>query len=384
MVYRSTFALASVLAFFAPGCAGHIQVEVLEPAAVTMPPDIKTLGIIDRSAPSGVGEAVLGAIEGLLTGEAILGDREAAAKAMEELTATLARSPRFDAVLPAVTKEQVESDIWDSNLSWKAADRICKKAGCDALVSLEAIDSDSSLEFTQDVVKESQNGQTVNRIVYVAQRDSSILTAWRVYDVKNHVILDELRDHRYANTWEERGDTKEAALNALPNQVASLETLGATAGDEYARRIAPSYRWVSRSYYGRSDDRLKEGKNHVKAQDWDGASEIWLKLAEHESDPKIRGKAYFDLALWRETLGDLDGAHEYAKKAAVDLSNGRSRRYVETLSQRIADQRLLAEQMKVEEEKNKVKPEKTPSERAEGSPSERGEPSGESPSERVH
>ena len=53
------------------------------------------------------------------------------------------------------------------------------------------------------------------------------------------------------------------------------------------------------------------------------------------------------MALYYETMGDLESALVWAKKSAVDLGNGKARGYVQVISQRIADAKLLEEQMKV-------------------------------------
>lgn len=346
MTFHQRLPLPTLLLPLAVACAPHIQVEVLQPAMITMPAEIETLVVIDRSAPKNAGQTVLGVLEGAVTGEAVLGDREGAQKAVEQLHYNLDRSPRFDAVIVPLTKDQADSDIFAKELSWKAAQRIAKKADADAVVSLEAFDSDSVLTFSTEVETYTEDGEEKRRTVHIAQRESTVLTAWRVYDVQNKQLLDDVREHRYADTWTQRAGTREAAIAALPQQYQTITTLGGVAGVDYARRIAPSYIWVSRSYYGKGHDRLKEGKNHVKAQDWEGAAAIWTKMVKNQNDPKTRGKAHYNLALYYETTGELEPALDHAKQAAVDLHNKRSRNYSYVLSQRLADQRLLEEQMK--------------------------------------
>jgi hypothetical protein len=95
---------------------------------------------------------------------------------------------------------------------------------------------------------------------------------------------------------------------------------------------------------------MKEAKNHVKARNWPGAADLWRQVAK-EADPKLRGKAEYNLALFNEVEGRLRVALDRAKEAAVDLPKGRTRRYVGVLERRLADQMRLKEQMKVAEEK---------------------------------
>lgn len=325
-------------------CAPSISVQVLQPALVSLPSDVKTLAVVDRSKSANVGQTILSTLEGAVTGEAIGADREGAKKALEEFTMTVNNGPRFKVVQPVLTKEQSDTSMWDDELGWGKVRKICEASHADAIVSLEAFDSDTSLDIRPTVDSEGKPNFTVSR-------NSSVMSAWRVYYPKTKVVVDDLRDRKYTQSWEQVGVTKDAAIAALPTDINSISIVGGVAGDAYARRISPNYLWVQRGYYGKGSDGLKAGKNHVKAQDWDGAKVIWDKIVDKQDDPKIKGRAEFDLALYYEVNGDLDTALDWAKKGAVDLHNGKSRSYVSILSQRLADEKLLQEQMKVEDAK---------------------------------
>ena len=51
---------ALVLAALMPGCAPSVRVPVLQPAMVTLPAQVRTIGVVDRSGPKNVGEHILG------------------------------------------------------------------------------------------------------------------------------------------------------------------------------------------------------------------------------------------------------------------------------------------------------------------------------------
>lgn len=322
-------------------CAPTISVRVLEPAAVSVPPEVKTLAIVDRSGAQGAGEQVMSAIEGVLTGESVLGDREAAKRAIDQFVMVVEEGPRFEVVRPSLTKDQLDSSVWDDELGWGKVRRICEASKADALVSLEAFDSDSDLAINPQTLADGT-------VQFNAQRDSYVLAAWRVYYPKGKILLDDQRDRRYAQSWTGEGATKEAAIGAIPGASDTIAGLGTTAGDAYARRISPSFRWVGRYYYKKGNDTLKRVGREFEAQDYDGAGADLRKLVSDSSlDMKTQGRAEFDMALYYETMGDLDSALVWAKKSAVDLGNGKSRSYVQVLSQRLADAKLLEEQMKL-------------------------------------
>ena len=341
------------------GCMPKVQVEVLQPAAVTFPAQLKTLAVVDRSRPANLGQAVLGAIEGLITGEPILGDREGASRAMESVITTVRASPRFEAAVPVLTKEQSETDIFDKELSWAAAERIARKAKADAIVALEAFDTDSSVTFRTDQESYNDNGVSKERTVHTAIRSTNVLAAWRVYDVQSRTLIDDYRDRAYTNSWEATGNSRAAALAGLATQVFTIETLGAEAGAAYGRRIAPSYVYVTRAYYGKGSERLVEAKAHVRSGDWDGAAKIWTAIVENGRDPKILGRAKFNLALASEISGDLAGAIDWAKQAGVELRKRRAYNYSALLSQRLADKRLVDEQMAAPPEVPETRPSKS-------------------------
>jgi hypothetical protein len=335
----------STLAVLATGCIPKAYITVLEPADVALPKNIQTLAVIDRSRPSNVGQGILGTIEGALTGEAIGADREAGRQAVQGVADVIAASPRFDVVVPSFDRKGQGSNLFDRELSWESAKKICKANGAEGLVSLEALDSDSWIR--QDHYIETytdDNGRERRRTIHTAERETQVLTGWRVYSLNDAGLLDDMRDYAQASTWEEEGRTPEEARSRLPSQFDTVVSVGLESGVMYGQRIAPTYVDVARSFYAKGHDDLKQGKRYVRAGDWEGAEALWRGLIKSD-DPKVRGRARFNLALSLEVQGELDRALETARKAAVDLHNGLSRQYVRTLEWRISDQRRLDEQM---------------------------------------
>ncbi|MFK7929070.1 MAG: DUF6340 family protein [Myxococcota bacterium] len=344
-------------------CAPSIRLEVLEPSLVTSPSDIHTLAVVDRSRAKNVGQGILGALEGALTGEAIGADNEGRSRAMTSVVVGLRNSPRFDAAEVFVPRKELESSLFDTDLSWSTANKICKQAGCQGIVALEAFDSDSSMDVRRRVEKETDSdGNEVDRIVFEATRTTSVVTGWRYYDVSRKRIIDDVRTFDRSRSWTERGDNRNAAVRLLPNQSSTVAIVGAMAGADYSRRIAPTFVWVTRSYYGSGDDTLKLAKNRVKAMDWAGAADLWQELYEKSPEPKVRGRAAYNLALASEREGDLRNAASWATEGAVLLANGKSRSYRALLERRLAAQVRLEEQMKLsapaqlEEERRRGKP----------------------------
>jgi len=327
------------------GCASTINLEVLQPAALAVPQNVQTLAVIDRSKPKNFGQGVLGALEGALTGEEIGADTEGRASARQGLAQTLSLSPRFDVVTPAISAKGADSSIFDdAGLGWRRAERICRRHNCDGIVTLEAFDSDAIDTLDVGERTETVDGRERRVRTFEVQRELSVLTSWRLYDVRNRQILDDMRETSFARTWTSEGDTKDAAFRGLPSTTVMVRDVAFVAGQEYGRRIAPSWIWVSRRYFGTGDDRLKDARRRVKRLDWDGAAALWRQVRKSD-DPKLRGRAIFNLALYNEVNGNLEVAFRQAQNADRLLGKGVSRQYVSTLSRRMADEARLDQQL---------------------------------------
>ncbi len=319
-------------------CMPSVSLPVLQPALVAIPAEIQTVAVIDRSGAKSGGEQVLGVLEGIVTGEAILGDKEGREKAIQGVVYVLQESPRFEVIAPQVNAEWVEASVWDKPLSFKKVKNLCKKHGCDGVISLESFDSDSNINT--GLLENHSEGEQ-----YYAERRTTVTTSWRFYDATANRILDAERSRSAGNTWRQNADTSANASAQLPTQAQTIRDLGYQAGTGYAARVAPTWQNVSRSYYAKGSPDLKIGKRHVRVQDWDGAVKVWHNLATNSTSPKVRGRALYNLALASEVSGDLDQANEYAKQAGIVLGNSASRSYAAVLRQRLDDQIRLEAQL---------------------------------------
>jgi hypothetical protein len=329
------------------GCKHHINLEVLQPADVTLPKHIDRIAVLDRSRPKNTGQGVMDTIEGIFTGEAPGADRQGARSAVFGVVDVLNESPRYTSVVPLVDRDRFPPDIFDKPLTRGQVKEICRQNGCDALVALDAFDSDSVVTFDTHVEKETDsNGRELTILMHDAVRDTNVVSSWRLYDARDGTVLDEMRDFRRGQSWSASARTQAAAAASLANIYETTQIVGATSGQVYGSRIAPLYIWVSRDYFGRGD--FKEARRYVQVADWDGAEQRWNELAK-SSDPKIKGRALFNLALRYEVAGQLNRARKTAREAAVLLGTRHSRRYIDTLDWRIRERQRLNRQMERED-----------------------------------
>jgi len=343
-----TGALALVT-LLASACMPKANLRVLQPASVDVPADIQVIGVIDRSSPNNAGQQVLGSLEALVTGETVGADRQGRAAALDAAIRVLEESPRFTVVRPTIGRA-ARGGLWDQELDFATVRRICERAGCDALLSLDAFDSDSQLQVNGVSVASLSNPTRLARQVahldpsdISADSRTSVTASWRLYDADQRVVVDELRDHARTYRWQDSGSLVDVQ-RALPLAGASVANAGTSAGAAYAARISPSWQWLERRYYASGDPRLRSAKRYVKAGDWEGAMRVWQGMMDSAS-PRARAKASFNLALAFEAQGDFGKALASAREAAVGLHNGKARDYVFVLEQREREEARLARQM---------------------------------------
>ena len=325
------------------GCAPSIQLRVLEPANILVPSHVVTVTVVDRSTPKNFGQGILGVLEGALTGESLGADTAGRHEAVHGLEDVLLASPRFDVHLdPGV---ELDGNLFDQVMPWKEAKAICKAAACDGVVALEAFDSDAWVEI--DELRTTEMDEEKERVVvtYEATRETEVVTSWRLYDVANKVVVDDLQAFSVTRTWGFVADTEQEAREGLPSDNETVAAAGWTSGQNYGFRIAPTYVWVNRTFFGTGNERLKEAKLLVKADQWNKATKTWERLFEGDTEDKIKARAAYNLALAYEREGNLEAAIRWQSKAARHWPKGRVVTYGATLEHRRQEALRLEEQM---------------------------------------
>ena len=196
---KSTRCLSrSLLIAVASGCGAKLNLEILAPAQIVVPDDIQTIAYVDRSRAKNVGQGILGALEGAVSGEAIGADTEGRKTAADGLIGLLEDSPRFDVVEPAMSRKELKSTLFDKPMDKALLEQICGPVDCQAVVALEAFDSDSSTDFRTQAGTKTVDGKQVATTEWTAVRMTQVLTAWRFYDVASGSVMDNLRDYKFA------------------------------------------------------------------------------------------------------------------------------------------------------------------------------------------
>ena len=224
---------------------------------------------------------------------------------------------------------------------------LCRRTQVDGLVVLEAFDSDMALtRINGERTVKDKEGKEYKVPTVRVEMVMKIVTGFRTYGAAQGFVLDQARqEDQLVFTGE--GDNYGQALRQLPPPEECIRRVAQRAGDGYARRIAPSYVDFKRDYFptAKKDVLMKQAAVRADAEDWKGAEAIWQQAAKN-LNPKIAGRAFYNLAVASEVRGDLPNAIEWAKKSAFTCNNSQARSYLRILNDRLRAQELVREQLK--------------------------------------
>jgi hypothetical protein len=324
-------------------CTNTVRLRVMRPAVIDVSKDIQTLGTANRYKPEKPNR-VLNVLEGLLSGEGIGTDRRGAEASLEGLGQVMRESPRFKTTQLAVELQGTGMANFPTPLAADEVKRLCQLANSDALVTIEAFDSDSKLDYGTKTKKEKVGDQTQDVVYHTVNAGIRVTVGWRMYRASDGTIIDEYRMNKTVN-FSREGHTRAEATSKLPNKESMTQEIGRVTGNAYASRISPAWFWVNREFYSsaKKTPEMKVARNSTRVSDWEGAARIWKGLTSN-SNPKVARKAMYNMAVACEVMGDLESALSWTEQSyKMGLNNALS--YNQILRNRIFEQKRLENQL---------------------------------------
>ena len=321
-------------------------ISVTEPAPVFLDSTYTKAAVINRTEPNPENKP-LEVIDKILTAEGPELDREGANSAATSVSDELKRNPRIKKVvlLDSTGLTTPGMSVFPSSISWDELDNIAKENDVDVVFVLSFYDTDSKIDYSNRMRSVNNPlGGTVNVPEHQASVRTNIKTGWRIYDIKQRQILDEiiLRDR---TTSVGRGINPAKAVEAVINRKENVLEISKYIGQEYAQRITPQEFIVERRIYVKGSKNLKAARRYINVGDWDGAEELWIRDAQ-STKRKVAGRASFNLAIISEINGDLEKAIEWANISYLNHRNKKALGYLNILKDRLAKKQELEEQLK--------------------------------------
>jgi hypothetical protein len=311
----------------------ELYLNVVEPAPVTVPSYIKSVGVINRSMPTDETKAI-DIIDKALSLEGANLDKAGAQESIKGLSDELLNNSRFTEVktLNDIDFRTPKLTLFPKPLTWEIVDQICKETGTDALFSLEKFDTDTRISYSNRKVDIKTPFGTIPGLEHQADMETIVKTGWRIYDPAGKAILDEYV-YQESIVFSGKGINPLLAAAALIGRKDAVNEVSNKAGHGYAFRIIPFRLRVTRDYYVKGTDNFKIARRKAQMGKWDDAGILWEKETANPS-MKIAGRACYNMAIINEINGDLDAALQWAQKSYEDYNDKLGIRYVRILENR--------------------------------------------------
>lgn len=312
-----------------------MSLTVTEPAPVSLPAKARTAAVVDRSR-AGDDSKTVDAIHKAISLETSELQSVGAGSSITGLTEALITGKRFDTVktLENLDLRSYGAGVFPVSLSWETVEKICAENHVDVLFSLELFDAEYRVPISVPALVPL--GQLANV-------KSQVKAGWRIYDPATRTILDQFVICRDLDL---QGGNLYSAGSALLGRKEAVIKAGKCAGEDYATRIIPYCRRVSRYYYVRGNASFGLAKRMAQAGDWDAAAKLWQQ-ATSSPNHKVAGRACYNMAIIGEINGNLNGALEWAKKAYEMYGTPYALSYVNLLQQRQSDDAVLRSQAEI-------------------------------------
>lgn len=321
-------ALWFIPAFVLGGCASlyPIQVEVLEPAKVTIAPAYDSLLIINRTKT--VRHDKSSHYVKNKEGSKIHVRKLVGHSAVKRLQGSIKNSPKY----------RYTEIIYDTAynkataLNARYLKQLHQNFSVDAAIILDSL----TYNYFASLKRQNRSGyiQASTEVIFGA--------TWKYADLKNGKLLDtyNMGDKK---KWEDYFYDKEQALSALPDKKKTATRTGQKLGTIYAKRIAPQWHKAQR-YIFAHHPKMQEAENAALNANWQRAAALWKPLAESDNNI-IAEYAAFNMAVASEILGKPDIALYWAEKAYEKFNNKTISKYINTLKDVKKKQQVLNEQL---------------------------------------
>jgi hypothetical protein len=330
------------LACYSCSSTSLMSLSVVKPAPVSIPPDIKTVAIVNRSQASNETKT-LDAIHKAISLETNELQATGAQASIQGLSDELMKNTRFTQVkyLNGIDLRSYGAGVFPTPLLWDSVERICRENNTDALFALELFDADSKFNYAGNPTNVLA-GVNLPAIEHLVNMTTNVKTGWRIYDPSTRTILDEYiigRDLSSSGS----GINPAVAASALIGRKEAVKEVGLQAGQAYASRILPYWIRVSRDYFVGGDQNFKTAQRRAQSGNWDGAAQIWLEETK-SNNGKLAGRGCYNMAIIAEINGDLDGAIQWAQKSYEDYKIRIALSYLNILRYRKQQNDLLKSQ----------------------------------------
>lgn len=318
-----------------------MTLRVTEPAPIFITTNDLKIGIINRTASTKENSS-LDAIDKVLSVEGKNLDKHGSNASIQGLLTELKKNQQVKStiILDSSKFKNTGLAVFPEAISWDKAEKICNENNLNVIYELSFYDTDAKVDYkTSTSQLANPLGIKIPVIEHQATINTLIKTGWRIYYPQQKVLIDEYVANNNV-VLSGKGVNPVRAIEAIIGRKEAVLNISDRIGQSYATKLLPYYTRVSRDYYVKGTNNFEIGKRRAQTGDWDGAAELWA-LETKNSNPKIAGRACYNMAIINEINGNLDTAIEWASKSYTDYGDKLGLRYVNMLKNRVKKQKLL-------------------------------------------
>jgi hypothetical protein len=329
----------------ATGCSSFSEMnfEVLRPAGYSMPPDIKSVVLVDNSQvfPDTAVNIIM------LDSEIIKVDTDKVADYTSSVINTIKEELLSRMFFDTVYVDTIQYKIVGNGasldeLSPAQIKGICKKFGADAIISLDAY------RYTNNISIESYGDYE-----YYSTYDASAINFWRIYDCYNMSVMN-IHIQKDTVFWDNIGYSINGSLNPFVSFNKATHEIGSYLSYQMVDYLVPYWEKVSRHLYTSGNIHFLNATDWVNRDNWQEAEKIWNYIYSNGSK-KAKIKAALNIALALEMQGHIEDATDWAFKVYEILDNDGTKtknsinryavKYYINLSKRKLEYKKLVEQL---------------------------------------
>jgi hypothetical protein len=344
------FPVYLLIALIVASCSAtrDFSAEIMRPAEITLPVNVKRVGLLNRS--------VLSAKQYL----AFYNDDslEMQFPDIPELGADMALDAFADRMNGFGRFEMVKLKVKDTAdrkdgyialpLSWDQARAYASENNIQAIVALEGYDANV---YTNGQVSSTavttENGVVINYPYFTDKRTIIVTTVWRIYNIDKQVIASEKTENSELSYTRE-GFNRDKTYNSLPDKRGSVENTSQVGGIRYADRIIPYWQPIDRRYYTGFSSAWQDAADSADVKNWKSAAEQWEKLLKQSKLKVMKMQAYYNLSVAYEMLEQFDKALVFAESGAKNFGKAEFNQRIAALLNRRSESELLDVQFGVQ------------------------------------
>lgn len=336
------YILTSVLLISCSATTSMLTLSVPQPSKVNLSKNVQSIGVVNRSVPS-VNYNKFDVLDKILTAEEKNLDKNGALETINGLAESLSANKQFTNVIivDSLILKEYGIDVFSPELKQTDVEKICSKYNIDALYELSFYDTDAIVNF-KTITNQKANAFGI-KVPIIEQQltiNTLIKTGWRLYDNTSKYISDQ---YTTTNNFTVTGSgiNPVKAYEAIANRKNEVNRISKNNGFYYGNQLLPYSTRERRTYFVKGNDNFKIAQRKAQTGDWAGAGLLWKKETLNQN-PKIAGRAFYNMAIISEINRDLDDALNWASKAYADFNIKEALQYSKLLKNRIAKNKIIA------------------------------------------